>query len=246
MPNQSRKTRHPHAHSDATTFGRVGFNQAKETWNIFKIMSELVEGYERLDGIQPAVSIFGSARLSHRDQACQDTKTIANRLSEKGFSILTGGGHGVMASGNIGASKGQGLSIGLNINLPFEQVPNPHQDIELYYRYFFTRKAMFVKHSMAYVVMPGGFGTLDELFNIATLVQTRKKRPMPIVLFNKAFWSGLLDWVKNTLLKQGVINASDRMLLTVTNSVDEVIDIIQKQHETNQKQGKNPLSDFTF
>uniref|UniRef100_UPI000E6582F2 LOG family protein n=1 Tax=Facilibium subflavum TaxID=2219058 RepID=UPI000E6582F2 len=202
-------------------------------------MSELVEGYERLDCIQPAVSIFGSARLSPKSEHYMNAEAIAHKLSDNGFTVITGGGHGIMAAGNIGASKGEGLSVGLNIHLPFEQIPNQHQDISLDYRYFFTRKAMFVKHSIAYVVMPGGFGTLDELFDITTLVQTKKKRNMPIILFNKGFWGGLIEWINTKLIDEGVISPDDPNLLTVTDSVDEVVDIIiQHKKDSDQEEGK--------
>ncbi|WP_116964451.1 TIGR00730 family Rossman fold protein [Fastidiosibacter lacustris] len=209
-------------------------------------MSELVEGYERLDDIQPAVSIFGSARLPSSSKHFRDAEEIARRLSDKGFSIITGGGHGIMAAGNIGASRGEGVSIGLNIQLPFEQIPNQHQDISLHYRYFFTRKAMFVKHSMAYISMPGGFGTLDELFDIATLVQTKKKRHMPIILFNTRFWKGLLDWVNTKLIEEGVIGENDPNLLLTTDSIDEVVDIISKHHEENQNKKVDKKAEFIF
>lgn len=243
--NKTRKTIHPRSHTDANTYGNVNFDRSRATWNIFKIMSELVEGHERLDDIQPAVSIFGSARLSNESPHIKDAEEIAIRLSKKGFSIMTGGGHGIMEAGNIGGSKGQGLSIGLNIHLPFEQIPNQHQDVSLHYRYFFTRKAMFVKHSMAYVVMPGGFGTLDELFDIVTLIQTKKKRGMPIILFNTDFWGGLINWIRDTLVSEGVISKTDIELLTVTNSVDEVIEIISNYYEQNQHKYINK-SEFIF
>ncbi len=244
--NKTRKTVHPRSHTDATTYGNVHFDQSRATWNIFKVMSELVEGYERLDDIQPAVSIFGSARLPSSSPHFKDAEEIAHRLSNEGFSIITGGGHGIMAAGNIGASKGEGLSIGLNIHLPFEQVPNQHQDISLHYRYFFTRKAMFVKHSMAYIGMPGGFGTLDELFDIATLVQTKKKRHMPIILFNTSFWGGLVEWIKTKLVAEGVISDDDTELLIMTDSIDEVVEIISEHHKHNQRQDIDKKPEFIF
>ncbi len=244
--NKTRKSVHPRAHSDATTYGNVHFDQSRATWNIMKIMSELVESYERLDPIQPAISLFGSARLSSNSKHFKNAEKIAEKLSEEGFSIITGGGHGIMAAGNIGASKGKGLSVGLNINLPFEQTPNQHQDISLNYRYFFTRKATFVKHSLAYVVMPGGFGTLDELFDIATLVQTKKKPHMPIILFDSSFWKGLIEWIKTRLVDEGVISPNDPELLIVTDSVDEVVKIIKKRHQENLDQDKGKKSEFVF
>lgn len=166
----------------------MGFDKAKASWDIMKISSELVEGYERLGKITPAISIFGSARISKDDRYYKDTVELAKSLSDHGFAVITGGGPGIMEAGNKGAQQGSCSSIGLNITLPHEQRPNQYQDIFLIYRYFFTRKAMFIKHSMSYIIMPGGFGTLDELFDITTLIQTGKKVKMPIILYGKDFW----------------------------------------------------------
>ncbi|QIV94695.1 TIGR00730 family Rossman fold protein [Allofrancisella frigidaquae] len=214
----------------ANAHGEVSFDRAKASWNIMKITSELVEGYERLDNITPAISIFGSARLKEDDHHYIQAEKLAKILSDSGFSIITGGGSGIMEAGNKGAQQGCSSSIGLNITLPFEQVPNSHQDISLFYRYFFTRKAMFIKHSMAYIVMPGGFGTLDELFDTTTLVQTKKKAYMPIILVGKEFWSGLLDWVKTTMVNKGVITEQEVGLLTLVDSAEEVVEIIQEHY----------------
>jgi uncharacterized protein (TIGR00730 family) len=211
--------------------GEVSFDRAKETWNIMKITSELVEGYERLDKITPAVSIFGSARLKEGDKYYQDSVKLGRTLSDTGFSVITGGGPGIMEAANKGAHEGKSPSIGLNITLPFEQTPNSYQDINLLYRYFFTRKAMFIKHSIAYIVMPGGFGTLDELFDITTLVQTKKKADMPIILYSTAFWGGLMDWVKTTMIDFGVISHDDLELLHLVDSVDEAIEIIANHYK---------------
>ena len=167
-------------------------------------------------------------------------------MSKEGFSIITGGGHGIMEAANIGASRENGLSIGLNIHLPFEQIPNQHQDISLDYRYFFTRKAMFVKHSIAYVVMPGGFGTLDELFDIAILVQTKKKPDMPIILFNSKFWSGLVEWVTTQLVEEKVISRDDPDLLIVTDDVEEVTELVKQQHQYNIHSKKDKRTEFVF
>ncbi len=210
--------------------GEVSFDRAKETWNIMKITSELVEGCERLDKLTPAISIFGSTRLKPNHKYYKETEALAERLSNHGFTIITGGGPGIMEAGNKGAYQGNSPSIGLNITLPREQHPNKYQDINLLYRYFFTRKAMFIKHSMAYVVMPGGFGTLDELFDTATLVETKKKAPMPIILYGKDFWGGLVDWVKTTMIDYGVINQDDMELLHLVDTTDEAIDIIDKHY----------------
>lgn len=211
--------------------GEVSFDRAKAAWDIMKITSELVEGYERLDNITPAVSIFGSARLREGDKHYEVTKKLANRLSQEGFSVITGGGPGIMEAANQGAYEGNSISVGLNITLPHEQRANNYQDASLFYRYFFTRKAMFVKHSMAYVVMPGGFGTLDELFDITTLVQTKKKAYMPIILFGKDFWEGLLDWINTVMIDKGVINNEDRMLLHLVDDIDEACEIIELHYK---------------
>ena len=226
------------------THGKVNFDQSRATWNVFKVMAELVEGYERLDSIEPAVSIFGSARLNSQSKYCIYAQDIANKLSKKGFSIITGGGEGIMAAANKGASEGKGSSVGLNIHLPAEQTPNIHQDISLHYRYFFTRKSMFVRHSMAYIVMPGGFGTLDELFDITTLIQTEKKPHMPIVLFDSKFWNGLIHWIKETLISKKLIEKKDCDLFLVSDDADEVVNIIKNKHDANLKINKE--SEFVF
>ena len=211
--------------------GEVNFDRTRATWNIMKITSELVEGYERLDNIAPAVSIFGSARLKENDKYYKSAHAIAKALSDKGFAVISGGGGGIMEAANKGATEGLSPSIGLNISLPFEQSPNQHQDISLFYRYFFTRKAMFIKHSMAYIAMPGGFGTFDELFDIATLIQTKKKATMPIILFGKSFWGGLLEWINTTLVESGVVSKCDTKMLVLVDSVDEVVKIIEQHHK---------------
>ena len=210
--------------------GEVSFDRAKETWNIMKITSELVEGCERLDNLTPAISIFGSARLKLDNKYYKKTETLAKKLSNHGFTIITGGGPGIMEAGNKGASQGNSASVGLNITLPREQQPNSYQDISLIYRYFFTRKAMFIKHSMAYIVMPGGFGTLDELFDTATLIQTKKKAQMPIILYGKDFWCGLMGWIKTAMIDLGVISQDDLKLLHLVDTDEEVINIISNHY----------------
>lgn len=208
----------------------TGFDKAKASWDIMKISAELVEGYERLSTISPAVSIFGSARIPEGDRYYQDAIDLSKTLSDHGFAVITGGGPGIMEAGNKGAQQGSCSSIGLNITLPHEQKPNDYQDTSLIYRYFFTRKAMFIKHSMSYIVMPGGFGTLDELFDITTLIQTGKKVKMPIILYGKDFWGGLMDWIKTTLVSKGVIDKEEVKLLTLVDSIDEAIGIIAEHY----------------
>jgi uncharacterized protein (TIGR00730 family) len=210
--------------------GEVTFDRAKATWNIMKITSELVEGYERLDNLTPAISIFGSARIKSDNKYYQQSVDLAEQLSNHGFTIITGGGPGIMEAGNKGAFKGGSSSVGLNITLPFEQKANDYQDISLLYRYFFTRKAMFIKHSMAYIVMPGGFGTMDELFDITTLVQTKKKAYMPVILFGKDFWGGLFDWIKTTMIENGVIDRNDLKILHLVDTIEDAIEIIRDHY----------------
>ncbi|MXB73256.1 TIGR00730 family Rossman fold protein, partial [Francisella tularensis] len=175
-------------------------------------------------------SIFGSARISKDDRYYKDTVELAKSLSDHGFAVITGGGPGIMEAGNKGAQQGSCSSIGLNITLPHEQRPNQYQDIFLIYRYFFTRKAMFIKHSMSYIIMPGGFGTLDELFDITTLIQTGKKVKMPIILYGKDFWGGLMEWIKTTLVGKGAISEEEVNLLTLVDSIDETIEIIAEHY----------------
>lgn len=198
----------------------------QESWRIFQIMAEFVEGFEQLSAISPSVSIFGSARMGEDHPYYALTQDIARSLSEAGFSVVTGGGPGLMEAGNRGARQGKALSIGLNIELPREQAPNRYQDISLHFRHFFSRKVMFVKYASAYVVLPGGFGTLDELMEILTLVQTGKSRRIPVVLVNRAFWTGLLSWFRDTLVAQGTINVEDLDLITLADAPQEVVDAI--------------------
>ena len=197
-----------------------------ESWKIFQIMAEFVQGYETLASIEPAVSIFGSARFPPDHPHYLMTVEIARLLSDGGFAVISGGGPGIMEAANKGAKEGGAPSVGLNITLPHEQHDNPYQDISLHFQHFFARKVMFVKHASAYVVMPGGFGTLDEMAEILTLVQTGKTRRIPIILVGTAFWSGLLDWFRQTLLTEGTIGADDMDLLTLCDEPQTVVDTI--------------------
>ncbi len=195
----------------------------KDSWMVFKIMAELVDGYEKMAKIGPCVSIFGSARLKEDSKYYQMAVEIAEKITEIGFGIITGGGPGIMEAGNRGARNAGGKSIGLNIELPFEQHFNPYIDknFSMDYNYFFVRKVMFVKYSQGFVVMPGGFGTLDELSEAMTLIQTQKIARFPIVLVGSEFWSGLLDWFKDTLLKNGMISEEDLNLYRVVDTAEE-------------------------
>jgi hypothetical protein len=203
-----------------------------EAWRVFEIMAEFVESTERLKEIRPAVSIFGSARTAPDHPYYKLTEDIARKLSDAGFSVITGGGGGIMEAGNKGAYFGKSPSVGLNIQLPFEQVSNSFQDISQTFRHFFARKVMFVKFASAYVVMPGGFGTLDELLEALTLVQTGKTRRIPIILVCSQFWAGLLDWFRNTLVTEGMISAEDMDLIQVIDEPAKVVEAIFKHYET--------------
>ena len=208
-----------------------GWNEIKtnDSWAIFKIMGEFVNGYEKLSQIGPCVSIFGSARTKPGEKYYELAESVAKKIVEAGYGVITGGGPGIMEAGNKGAHLGGGTSVGLNIELPFEQHDNPYIDPDksLDFDYFFVRKVMFVKYSQGFVVMPGGFGTLDELFEAITLIQTNKIELFPIILVGKDFWEGLFDWIKETLLdKYGNISAKDLDLIHLVDTEDEVIYIL--------------------
>lgn len=205
---------------------------ARESWRVFEIMAEFVEATERLNPISPAVSIFGSARTPPDDKYYLLTEQIARQLSDAGFSVISGGGPGIMEAANKGAYFGASPSVGLNIQLPHEQHNNPFQDISQTFSHFFARKVMFVKFASAYVVMPGGFGTMDELMEALTLVQTGKTRRIPIILVHEPFWRGLVDWFKNTLVAEGMVDPRDMDLIQVINEPKEVVAAIFKHYET--------------
>jgi uncharacterized protein (TIGR00730 family) len=199
---------------------------AREAWKVIQIMAEFVDAYERLVAIRPSVSIFGSARTAPDHPRYLLAERIGRALSDAGFTVVTGGGPGIMAAGNKGAYAGKSPSVGLNIVLPREEAPNPYQDISLRFKHFFARKVMFVKYASAYVVMPGGFGTLDELMEILTLVQTGKVPRIPIVLVDRAFWTPALAWLEQTLVREGMIGAHDLGLMQMADECDEVVKAI--------------------
>ena len=207
-----------------------GWNEIKtnDSWALFKIMGEFVNGYEKMSMIGPCVSIFGSARTKPGTEYYELATKIAQRIAQEGYGVITGGGPGIMEAGNLGAHLEKGTSVGLNIDLPFEQHDNPYIDYDknLQFDYFFVRKVMFVKYSQGFVVMPGGFGTLDELFEAITLIQTNKIEKFPIILVGRSFWAGLLDWVKNTLLENGNISEKDLDLLQMADNEEEVVNHI--------------------
>lgn len=202
---------------------------SKDRWMVFKVMAELVQGYEKLAAIGPCVSIFGSARLKPEDPYYKMATEIAEKITAMGFGIITGGGPGIMEAGNKGAHNAKGKSIGLNIDLPFEQHFNPYisKAYSMNFDYFFVRKVVFVKYSQGFIVMPGGFGTLDELTEAITLIQTNKIARFPIVLVGSDFWGGLLDWFRNTLLAKGMIKESDLNLYRVVDTADEAVEHIR-------------------
>jgi len=200
--------------------------KARESWHLWGIISEFVEAAERLAEVRPAVSIFGSARLTPESPLYQQTAIIARTLSDAGFAVISGGGPGLMEAANRGAYEGRSPSVGLNIELPFEEKGNPYQDISLRFRHFFARKVAFVKYASAYVVMPGGFGTLDELTEALTLIQTGMGRQIPIILVGSAFWGGLLQWFKDRLVTDGMISAKDLDLMQVVDDPLAVAEII--------------------
>jgi uncharacterized protein (TIGR00730 family) len=199
-----------------------------ESWRIFKIIGEFVEGVESLYGIGPAVSIFGSARTSPDDPVYKTAEKIAAMLVKNNFAVITGGGGGIMEAANKGATKAGGRSIGLNIILPREQKPNRYSNIKVEFNYFFIRKVMFIKYASAYIIMPGGFGTLDEFFEAATLIQTQRIKPLPIILVGSDYWSGLLDWIRNQLVKTLKISPEDMDIFQVMDSPDEIVKTIKR------------------
>ena len=209
----------------------------EKTWSVFKIMSEFVEGFEKLSNVGPCISIFGSARTKKNSPYYRDAVELAEKLSSKGFGIITGGGPRIMEAGNKGAKKAGGASVGLNIDLPFEQTPNQYIDKEksIDFNYFFVRKVMFVKYAQAFVILPGGVGTLDELFETITLIQTKKIQKIPIILYGSEYWNGLLKWMKEIVFeKEKCISKSDFENFIVLDDIDEVIQTIEKFYKKTQ------------
>ena len=200
--------------------------KGKDAWRVLRIMGEFVEGFEELDDLGPAVTIFGSARISPEDAMYGASVEVGRLLGEAGFTIITGGGPGAMEAGNRGAREAGAPSVGLNIELPFEQHVNPYVDTELDFRYFFVRKVMLVKYSRAFVIFPGGFGTMNELFEALTLIQTGKVRDFPVVLFGSEYWRGLIDWVRTKMVADGKATEADLGLMSLTDSPEEVLDLV--------------------
>ncbi|HKZ81604.1 MAG TPA: TIGR00730 family Rossman fold protein [Pyrinomonadaceae bacterium] len=215
-----------------------------DTWRVFRIMGEFVEGFDELATLTRGVSVFGSARSRPDDSDYKAAQETAALLARDGFAVITGGGPGIMEAANRGAFEAGGLSVGCNIELPFEQRPNAYQTRSLKFRYFFVRKMMFVKYSLAFIIFPGGFGTLDELFEALTLIQTHKISNFPVVLFGSAYWKGLLDWVREFAMKEGKISEQDMQLLHVTDSPSEIVQIIIDSQSSLRSLDKNMTDEY--
>jgi uncharacterized protein (TIGR00730 family) len=202
----------------------------QDPWRMFRIMAEFVDGFEALADCSPAVSIFGSARVTPDHPDYQKAEAIARQLAREGFAVITGGGPGVMEAANKGAHEAGGRSVGLNIELPMEQSPNTYSNIKVSFRYFFVRKVMFVKYASGFVILPGGFGTLDELFEAITLVQTGKIRPFPVVLVGQAYWAGLVAWIRDVMMQDQKISAKDLAILRVVETAEEAVAVVNEYY----------------
>lgn len=200
----------------------------KDTWRMFLILSEFVEGFEAMPEVFPAVSFFGSARTPTDSEEYRNTVELARTLVENGFNIISGGGPGIMEAANKGASEAGGKSVGLHIHLPNEQKPNDYANIKLDFKYFFIRKVMFVKYAVAYIIMPGGFGTLDELFEAITLIQTKRIKSFPVILVGSDYWKGLIDWIKGTLLKKKAVSEEDLNIFQLVDDPRDALSIIKR------------------
>jgi len=200
----------------------------EESWRIFRIMAEFVESIEVLSNVHNAVTIFGSARLKPEDKHYQMAEKLGQLLVQNGFSVITGGGPGIMEAANKGAAEAGGQSVGMNIKLPFEQKPNPYANLQLDYKYFFIRKVMFIKYALAYVIMPGGYGTMDELFEALTLIQTKRVKSFPVILMGREYWQGLLEWLKNSMQQKNMILPCDIEMIQIIDEPEEVVKHIKK------------------
>lgn len=212
-----------HIHSDEPINGQIEKLYIEDSWRVFRIIAEFVEGFENLSSIGDCVTMFGSARVKEGDQDYELAREIAKQLAKSGYGVITGGGPGIMEAGNRGAAEAGGTSIGLNIDLPFEQKSNPYAKLQIEFKYFFVRKVMFVKYAKAFVILPGGFGTLDELSEALTLIQTFRIKKFPVVLVGKDYWSGFITWLKNTVLAENKISSNDLTLFTITDNPEGVV-----------------------
>ncbi len=211
-----------------------------DVWRVFRIMAEFAESFEILSKLPYAVTIFGSARTQEHHENYQNARKLAAEIAGFNFATITGGGPGIMEAANRGAFEAGGISIGLNIELPMEQKPNPFTTMTINYHYFFTRKVMLVKYSVAFVIFPGGYGTLDELFESLTLIQTNRIKTFPVILFGRSYWSGLIDWIKEVMLEHKNISEEDITLFHVTDSIDEAVEIIKSSNLIGEKQNETP------
>jgi len=214
----------------------------EESWRLFRIIGELVEGFDKLSGIEPAITIYGSSRSQPEQDDYEKAREIARLLGEHGFSIITGGGPGAMEAANRGAQEAGAKSVGLNVVLPEEQVLNTYASLSISFNHFFVRKVMLVKYSTAFVIMPGGLGTLDELTEVLTLIQTSKIKPFPVILFNSSYWQGFLDWMRNCSLACEYISESDLKLLRLSDEPSEVVEIVRNWHLTQAVVGRQAVS----
>lgn len=201
----------------------------QESWRIFQIMAEFVEGFDVMPQVFPAVTIFGSSQIKPQSAVYKTTTKVSRLLVENGFNVISGGGPGVMEAANKGAAQAGGKSVGLHINLPSEQQANEYANVRLNFNYFFIRKVMFVKYAVAYIIMPGGFGTLDELFEALTLIQTKRIKPFPVILLDSEFWNGLLSWIRDTLVKKKTLSKSDLEVFNVVDTAEEAVGIIKRR-----------------
>ncbi len=213
----------------------------EESWRMFRIMGELIGGFDRLSGVEPAVTIYGSARVRPEDPLYATTEEIARRLGKLGFSIITGGGPGVMEAANKGALSAGVTSVGLNIDLPEEQTTNQYTTLSIEFNHFFVRKVMLAKYATAFIIMPGGLGTLDEVTEILCLIQTHKMRPFPVILFDSAYWTGLIDWMRQHTLAKGYIGDEDLSLLVICDSVDEVVEAVHQWYDRQELVARRAL-----
>jgi len=229
---------------DRQQLGQFADEFSNDTWRIFRIISEFADGYEEMSRLGPAISVFGSARVHQSDPDYKKARQFASMIAKRGFSIITGGGAGIMEAANRGATDAGGVSAGLNIDLPHEQKANQYADLQLHFRYFFVRLVMFMKYSNAFVCFPGGFGTLHEFFNAMTLIQTGKSPTFPVVLFGKKYWQGLEDWIKKVMLQRGKphkIEKQDLDLFYITDDLHEAVDIIVEAHAISQVNKENAM-----
>jgi uncharacterized protein (TIGR00730 family) len=213
----------------------------EESWRMFRIIGEMVEGFDKLSGIEPAVTIYGSARITPHDDLYSQTTEIARRLGELGFSIITGGGPGIMEAANKGATEAGVKSVGLNIELPIEQACNAYATKVVTFKHFFVRKVMLVKYAIAFIIMPGGLGTMDELTEVLTLIQTHKIRPFPVILYDGKFWKGFLEWLRGTVLTRGYVSEEDFDLLRICDDPNNVIETVQKWYIKQELAGRKAI-----